>query len=325
MIMIEGDKMSKSAGNSLTLKDLVDRFGADASRFGEAYAGEGYADASFRFADTEAAGKRMKQMFKELTEGNFTNEERRIDQWIISRLQKKITETHDHYLAQRTRSAIGSGFFDILNDLRWYENRGGKVKGPGYKTALFTLIDLMTPVIPHFAEEVNAVVRKEKTLACFRPFPVVNKKLIKTKIEDEEQLVKNVKDDIEGIFNAIKKQEKKTLKSIDIFIAPKWMYKVLKIRRGKPDNLIKTIMAEEDIKKAGNAAVKYAQKLTKNPGVDAKLNDKSEYVALTDAIEFFKREFKAKNVNIIYASKSDHSKAKVAEPGRPGIALNYVE
>jgi leucyl-tRNA synthetase len=265
----------------------------------------------------------MKQMFRELTSTKFSTEEKRIDRWIISRLQKKITETHDHYMNQRTRSAIGSGFFDILNDLKWYENRSGKVKGPGYKTALFTLIDLMTPIIPHFAEEVNAVIRKERTLACFRPFPVANKKLIKTKIEDEEQLVKNVKDDIEGIFNAIKKQEKKSLKTIEIFIAPKWMYKVLKIRRKKPDNLIKAIMAEDDIKRAGNAAVKYAQKLTKHPGVDSKLTDKSEYEALIDAVEFFKREFNAKEVNIVFATKADHPKAKVAEPGRPGIALTF--
>ncbi|MHA1503819.1 MAG: leucine--tRNA ligase [Candidatus Heimdallarchaeota archaeon] len=325
MIMIEGDKMSKSGGNSLTLKDLIDRFGVDASRFGEAYAGEGYADASFRFADTEAAGKRLKQMFKELTEMKFSTEERRIDKWIISRLQRKISETYDHYMNQRTRSAIGSGFFDILNDLKWYENRGGKVKGPGYKTAILTLIDIMTPIVPHFAEEVNAIVRKEKTFAAFRSFPKANKKLIQIKMEDEEQLIKDVKVDIEGIFNAIKKQEKKSLKSIEIFIAPKWMYKVLKIRRGKPDNLIKAIMAEDDIKKAGNATVKYAQKLTKHPGVDAKLNDKSEHEALTDAIDFFKREFKAKTVNVVFAAKADHPKAKVAEPGRPGIALTFEE
>ncbi|MHA1367821.1 MAG: hypothetical protein ACTSP5_15635, partial [Candidatus Heimdallarchaeota archaeon] len=61
------------------------------------------------------------------------------------------------------------------------------------------------------------------------------------------------------------------------------------------------------------------------PGVDAKLNDKSEHEALTDAIDFFKREFKAKTVNVVFAVKADHPKAKVAEPGRPGIALTFEE
>ena len=324
MIMIEGGKMSKSGGNSVTLKQLIEQFGTDASRFGLAYCGEGYADASFRFADAEAAGRRMKSIFADLTETKFSEEEKRIDQWIISRLQKKIQETEEHYQNVRTRSAIGSGFFDILNDLKWYEARSMNVRGPGYKEALLVLVDLMTPIIPHFAEEVNEVVRKSKNgLASFRSFPIANKKRIKNKLEHEEQLVKNVKEDIDGIFSAIKKQEKKKASKIEVFIAPDWMNKVLKIRRSKPENLIKAIMEHDDIKKNSKKAVKYAQKLTKHPGIDSKLNTKSEYTAITDAIDYFKREYNVKEFIVTYASKSTHLKANVAEPGRPGIAIEF--
>ncbi|MGC9778992.1 MAG: leucine--tRNA ligase [Candidatus Heimdallarchaeota archaeon] len=323
MIQIEGSKMSKSAGNSVTLKEVMDKFGVDATRFGLAYAGEGYDDANFRYPDAEAAGKRMKALYRDITTTKFTDEIQRIDNWIISRLQIKIEETFEHYTQQRSRSAISAGFFDILNDLKWYEVRSGKVKGPGYKEALFTLVDLMTPIIPFFAEEINAVVRKDKNFASLRPFPKANKEKIAKKLEEEEHLIKNVRDDIDGIINAIKKQEKKALHTIEIFIASDWMYKVLDIRRTKPDNLIKAIMADESIKKAGNAAVKYAQKLIKNPGIDTKLKAKSELAALQDAIDYFKREFKAKEVTIELASKSKHLKAKVAEPGRPGISLIF--
>ncbi|NPE09918.1 MAG: hypothetical protein GNW80_16685, partial [Asgard group archaeon] len=45
--------------------------------------------------------------------------------------------------------------------------------------------------------------------------------------------------------------------------------------------------------------------------------------AIKDAIAYFKREFKAKEVKVTLASKSSHQKAKVAEPGRPGIALIF--
>jgi leucyl-tRNA synthetase len=324
MINLEGAKMSKSAGNSVTLLDVMEKFGVDASRFGLAYAGEGYDDAYFRYPDADAAGKRMKIIYRDLTASKFTQEVQRIDKWILSRLQTRITETTEHYQQQQSRSAISTGFFGILNDLKWYEFRSGKVKGPGYKEALLTMIDLMTPIIPHFAEEVNEVVRKEKkTFAAHRTFPKVNKKLITKKLEDEEDLIKNVRDDIEGIINAIKKHEKKPLKGIEIFIAPDWMYIVLSIRRKKPENLIKAIMVDENIKNAGNAAVKYAQKLTKNPSIDSELNAKSEKAAIEDALAYFKREFKAKTVKVTLATKSAHSKAKVAEPGRPGIALIF--
>ncbi|MHA1212890.1 MAG: hypothetical protein ACTSSH_10560 [Candidatus Heimdallarchaeota archaeon] len=182
----------------------------------------------------------------------------------------------------------------------------------------------MTPIIPHFAEEINIVVRKNKdSFASLRPFPVADKKKINAKLESEEELIKHVKEDIEGIFNAIKKQGKKTLKSIEIFIANEWMYKVLAIRRKKPENLVKAIMAEEAIRKVGNTAVKYAQKLTKNPGLDPKLKAKSEFSAIEDALEYYKREFVAEEVKVNFASKSDNAKARIAEPGRPGIALTF--
>ncbi|NHJ39409.1 MAG: leucine--tRNA ligase [Asgard group archaeon] len=324
MISIEGAKMSKSAGNSVSLAEVMDKFGVDATRFGLAYSGEGYEDASFRYDDVDAANKRMKMIYRELTASKFTNNTRRIDKWIISRIQDKITEATDHFKNQRTRSAISSGFFDILNDIKWYESRAGKQKGPGYKTALLTLIDLMTPIIPHFAEEVNENIRKKKDIfATQRSFPKTDKRKIDIKLEAEEQLIKNVRDDIQGILDAIKKHEKKGLSTIEIFVSPEWQYKILDIRRSKPDNLIKAIMANDSIKQHGNAAVKYAQKLINNPGFDTILSNKSEFDALNDAIDYYKREFNAKEIKIISADKSKHPKAKIAEPGRPGIALTF--
>jgi len=46
-LMLNGDKMSKSTGNSLTLKEAIDKFGADATRLALADAGDGLEDANF--------------------------------------------------------------------------------------------------------------------------------------------------------------------------------------------------------------------------------------------------------------------------------------
>jgi leucyl-tRNA synthetase len=46
-LLLNGDKMSKSTGNFLTLKDAVDKFGADATRIAFADAGDGIEDANF--------------------------------------------------------------------------------------------------------------------------------------------------------------------------------------------------------------------------------------------------------------------------------------
>jgi hypothetical protein len=103
------------------------------------------------------------------------------------------------------------------------------------------------------------------------------------------------------------------------------MSKILEIRRAKPANLIKAIMQEETIRPKGNLAVKYAQKLNKQPGFDFLLTMKSEYKTLKNAVDYFKREFNVKELKVQFAEKSDHPKAKVAEPGRPGIAITFKE
>lgn len=46
-LMLNGQKMSKSKGNTLTMRESVDKFGADATRLSLADAGDGIEDANF--------------------------------------------------------------------------------------------------------------------------------------------------------------------------------------------------------------------------------------------------------------------------------------
>lgn len=58
-LMLNGKKMSKSTGNSLTLKEGVVKFGADATRIALADAGDGIEDANFDEKNANAAILRM--------------------------------------------------------------------------------------------------------------------------------------------------------------------------------------------------------------------------------------------------------------------------
>jgi len=58
-LMLNGKKMSKSTGNSLTLKEGVDKFGADATRVALADAGDGIEDANFDEKNANAAILRL--------------------------------------------------------------------------------------------------------------------------------------------------------------------------------------------------------------------------------------------------------------------------
>jgi leucyl-tRNA synthetase len=54
-ILIDGKKMSKSEGNFFTIDDIVEKFGADASRFACAEAGDSMEDANFMIKNADEA------------------------------------------------------------------------------------------------------------------------------------------------------------------------------------------------------------------------------------------------------------------------------
>ncbi|RJE17027.1 Leucyl-tRNA synthetase, partial [Aspergillus sclerotialis] len=58
-LLLNGEKMSKSTGNFLTLSQAVKKFGADATRIALADAGDGMEDANFEEKGANAAIMRM--------------------------------------------------------------------------------------------------------------------------------------------------------------------------------------------------------------------------------------------------------------------------
>lgn len=52
---INGEKMSKEKGNFFTIEEIVEKFGADASRFACAEAGDGLEDANFTEKNSDEA------------------------------------------------------------------------------------------------------------------------------------------------------------------------------------------------------------------------------------------------------------------------------
>lgn len=63
-LMLNGEKMSKSTGNSLTLRDSLDKFGADATRVTLADAGDSIEDANFEETTANAAILRLKTLLE---------------------------------------------------------------------------------------------------------------------------------------------------------------------------------------------------------------------------------------------------------------------
>lgn len=102
-LLLNGDKMSKSTGNFLTLKDAVDKFGADATRIAFADAGDSIEDANF---EETVANSNILRLFtlKEWIEEIVRDETLRTgpadafsDKLFENELNSLVRETQKHY------------------------------------------------------------------------------------------------------------------------------------------------------------------------------------------------------------------------------------
>ncbi|MHA1631964.1 MAG: leucine--tRNA ligase [Candidatus Freyarchaeota archaeon] len=316
MIQVEGEKMAKSKGNFITMREALNKYGADVTRMSLAYAAEGLNDPDWREKEVQGLRRRLETFYEFATNLPQTKPlNREIDRWLRSRLHRRIKAVTENYDNLKTRSAIQEGFFNLWNDIRWYMRRTQEY-GDILKEAIKTMVLLLAPVAPHICEEIWEKIGGKQLIAMER-WPEYREEYIDEQIEAKEQLVESLTDDIKEILKVtnIKKPKK-----IVLFASPSWKYTILKEALKGRENLIKRVMQIPEIRQHGKDAVKYAEKLVRDlPSVT--LTQEEEVNALNEAKSFIEREFKAK-VEVILADESTHEKAKVAEPLKPGI---YIE
>lgn len=124
-IMVNGQKMSKSVGNFLTIRDCVDKYGVDATRMALADAGDSLDDANF---DEMVANSSILRLFvfekwiqeefkKNIpTEGLDFNNQGEYDLWdsiLENELNNAIEQTTKDYNEIRYKQALKHGFFEL--------------------------------------------------------------------------------------------------------------------------------------------------------------------------------------------------------------------
>jgi leucyl-tRNA synthetase len=102
-LLLNGEKMSKSTGNFLTLKDAVDKFGADATRIAFADAGDSIEDANFEETVANSNILRLHTL-KDWVEEIAKDETLRTgpadafaDKLFINEINSLVRETQKHY------------------------------------------------------------------------------------------------------------------------------------------------------------------------------------------------------------------------------------
>jgi leucyl-tRNA synthetase len=185
-LLLNGEKMSKSTGNFLTLEQAVSKFGADATRVALADAGDGIEDANFEESVANAnilklfeLRKWCEDMIREaiiVEDGEKFTEARdntRIkhsdviqrkagsasnlwDDIFANELNSLVAETKKHYEATMYKAALKSGYYDFTAARDFYRE-ATKSAGLGMREDLTRrYIELqalmLTPIAPHWAD-----------------------------------------------------------------------------------------------------------------------------------------------------------------------------
>ena len=262
-VMVDGEKMSKSRGNFITLRQALDQYGASATRFALAFAGEGVDDANFDRDVAAKAGREMRRWVEVATSapptrgGGLTT----VDRWFLGTVDRLLDETRRDMDATNFRSALKTGYYDLQREWSWYVRRaGGTPHAQVWERFLRVQNAILTPIAPAIAEEVHEA-RGWEGLAIDARWPEPQGRPDPA-LEEAERFVRDLLDDVRNIL----KVTKMTPKRLVLTTAPAWKRRFHEIALGLArdkqlavPHLMKAAMADADVRaKGGKDAPKLA-------------------------------------------------------------------
>lgn len=323
---VGGEKMSKSAGNFHTLREVMDIHGTDVVRLTLGQAGEGLEDPNWEEEFAAGAGKRLAQWLEFATDNYTASPDHRpftdLDVWFRSRLHGQIGETREQMELMNFRSALKTGYFDLQNAFKRYLNRS---TAPPHPVLVNEFIEVQTlllaPYVPHIAEEIWENIGKDGSVV-FAPYPESDPHLVSEEAERrEEHLIRTV-EDIRKIIRVTRIEPAR----IVLYTSPDWKYLIFRsvVGSGTYDSgsLMKTFMQDPEFRKHGKEVNAYIVRLVKDRPTYAPSFD--EYGMLRENAEYLSREFHCR-VEVFRAGDPERydpsGKAHVALPYKPGIFI----
>eukprot|EP00002_Diphylleia_rotans_P001750 TRINITY_DN1098_c0_g1_i1.p1 TRINITY_DN1098_c0_g1~~TRINITY_DN1098_c0_g1_i1.p1 ORF type:complete len:1073 (-),score=277.98 TRINITY_DN1098_c0_g1_i1:104-3322(-) len=354
-LLLNSEKMSKSTGNFLTLRESVEKYSADAMRITLADAGDGMEDANFL---DDTANKAILRLTTQLVwiketladQGLRTGPLNFADEMFINVMNYLVKESKHQYSRMMFREALKLGFYDLQaarDNYRSYVSHIGMHKDVIYKfIEIQTLV--MAPITPHYCEYIWGLLGKDGFLVNQRypePSAPVNDALLRADkylvdtlhtIRVRQQSLAQPKKG-KGAEASVEKAS-----TLRIYVGksyPEWQQKVLTVLKENYNEeskeykltdkeFIAAFQKEEVLKpvfKKVMPFVAFTKEAVKVEGSSAfdLATPFDEVAVLTENAEFIKRSF---GMNEVYIHTADdesapdpQSKKSQALPGKPSF------
>jgi len=236
-VLVDAEKMSKSKGNFLMMKDTSDQYGADATRFACADAGDSLDDANFSRENADAAVLSLineenwivETLAASSVEGlrSGDNDMNIMDKILLNETNRLIVGTGSNFAAMQFKEGLKNAWFEMLNARNeyraWCLSSGIAMHKDVVQRWIETLIILICPVCPHWSEKMRKSIGKEG-FAVKAPWPVAE--------EEDKILTRQAKflRDSAKIFRTQGSKAKKGWTSVSMVVSdtyPQWKIDVL--------------------------------------------------------------------------------------------------
>ena len=201
----DGNKMSKSKGNVVSLNDVAKKYGVDPTRF--FLVSVASLDSDYSWSDKGASSstkfiRKIVDYFKKVKISKET------DKKIDSKLNKAILEITQDIENFRYNLAT-------IRIRQLFSSFGEK----NSKNVLENFLKLISPFCPHISEELWEHLGN-KSFLSMQSWPKADKSKIDENLEKQEQIIQSTISDIFSILKIIKEKGKET-KKIYLYIVPK--------------------------------------------------------------------------------------------------------
>ncbi len=323
-VLVMGEKMAKHKGNFILLKDAIETWGADATRWAETLAGAdaGLDDANFEPSVATKAVEELVSWIEFARQNYGKGRENRvsIDDWFESVLNRTIAEVTEEMEKTNFKTALVKAYYGLQAHYRWYIRRAGTPHKDIVNRYIEAVTLMLAPFVPHTAEEAWEAIGK-KPFASTSPWPEPDYSKINPSAEKAEEIVRRTLDDIKEVSKFVKNGKRAI-----IIVAEEWKYKLLeavvrekqagKSLRDAIRSAISTL--EGDVRRKAGSLV---PQIMKYPEITNLLIPRElELRALQDAANFLSRET-GLEVTVTTEEEVRPPKGKVALPAKPAIIV----
>ncbi|MBD3188317.1 class I tRNA ligase family protein, partial [Candidatus Bathyarchaeota archaeon] len=323
---LKSAKMSKSLGNVVAPKEIVDTHGADTARF--FILGTANPEKGLEWSDEGVShvAKLVRRIFALVTSKPSNLKESRdfFDDLMLFHLNRYLDEITKAFDSLNIRDGVNF-ITQLVDHFKEYIDSGSLEDI--HFDVVEKLILVLAPVVPHLAEEAWSLLGHE-SFVSMASWPEVDKSAITKELKDKWEFYNNIREDVLKILKILKEEPRESIKLI---VAAKWKFNIFpeiiqKLKDGEsPGNVIKNIMKDTSMRKHGREVAAIVNKINKDPwSFDGllKFSTQEEETTLLKEIEMLLAKKFSLPIEIELEEESKEKKASVAYPGRPGIIIS---